>query len=115
MQVVDTLEVDAVMVATGRAPYTQGLGLDAIGCETDRRGFVTVNETMNVLDKNGKALSNVFCIGDANGKLMLAHAASAQVRAFLPCSPTSLSVSTSGFALPSASSCTSLCLAPLPC
>ncbi|WPT14277.1 Dihydrolipoyl dehydrogenase 1 [Picochlorum sp. SENEW3] len=75
---VDELEVDAVLVATGRAPYTNGLGLKEINVETDRRGFVPVNEKMQVLDKNGKAISNVFCIGDANGKYMLAHAASAQ-------------------------------------
>jgi pyruvate/2-oxoglutarate dehydrogenase complex dihydrolipoamide dehydrogenase (E3) component len=31
-----------------------------------------------VLDKDGKVLPNVYCIGDANGKYMLAHAASAQ-------------------------------------
>lgn len=75
---VDTLEVDACLVATGRAPYTQGLGLDAIDVETDRRGYVPVNEKMQVLDQSGKPLTNVFCIGDANGKYMLAHAASAQ-------------------------------------
>lgn len=45
-EVVDTLEVDAVLVATGRAPYTHGLGLGAIGAEADRRGFVPVNEHM---------------------------------------------------------------------
>lgn len=35
---------------------------------------------MRVLDKSGKPVPHVYCIGDANGKLMLAHAASAQVR-----------------------------------
>jgi dihydrolipoamide dehydrogenase len=75
---VDTLEVDAVLVATGRAPYTQGLNLKAINAETDRRGFIPVDDHMRVLDKTGKAIPHVFCIGDANGKLMLAHAASAQ-------------------------------------
>lgn len=38
-----------------------------------------VNDEMRVVDKHGKPLKNVFCIGDANGKYMLAHAASAQV------------------------------------
>ncbi|CAL8467252.1 g6788 [Coccomyxa elongata] len=75
---VDELEVDAVLVATGRAPYTQGLNLQAINAETDRRGYVPVSEKMEVLDKSGKPVTNVFCIGDANGKYMLAHAASAQ-------------------------------------
>ena len=75
---VDTLEVDACLVATGRVPYTAGLGLNKIGVDTDRRGFVPVDEKMAVLDKAGKAIPNVYCIGDANGKYMLAHAASAQ-------------------------------------
>jgi dihydrolipoamide dehydrogenase len=79
-KVVDTLEVDAVLVATGRAPYTSGLNLGSINVETDRRGFVPANERMEVLDVTGKVVPHVYCIGDANGKLMLAHAASAQVR-----------------------------------
>lgn len=61
-----------------------GLNLGAINCETDRRGFVPVDEKMHVLDKAGKVLSNVYCIGDANGKYMLAHAASAQVSQAVP-------------------------------
>jgi dihydrolipoamide dehydrogenase len=47
--------------------------------ETDRRGFVPVSDKMEVLGKDGKVVPNVYCIGDANGKYMLAHAASAQV------------------------------------
>lgn len=47
-EVVDVMEVDAVMVATGRAPYTQGLNLKAVNAETDRRGFVPVNDLMQV-------------------------------------------------------------------
>jgi pyruvate/2-oxoglutarate dehydrogenase complex dihydrolipoamide dehydrogenase (E3) component len=39
-----------------------------------------VSEKMEVLGKDGKVVPNVYCIGDANGKYMLAHAASAQVR-----------------------------------
>jgi dihydrolipoamide dehydrogenase len=77
-EVVDELEVDACLVATGRAPYTNGLNLGSLGVETDRRGFVPVNDKMQVTGKDGKTLPNVFCIGDANGKYMLAHAASAQ-------------------------------------
>jgi dihydrolipoamide dehydrogenase len=45
---VDTLEVDACLVATGRAPYTQGLNITAIGAEADRRGFIPVSDTMQV-------------------------------------------------------------------
>lgn len=42
------LEVDAVLVATGRAPYTHGLNLAAVNAETDRRGFIPVDEKMQV-------------------------------------------------------------------
>ncbi|KAJ8444993.1 hypothetical protein Cgig2_029187 [Carnegiea gigantea] len=73
----DTLEVDAALIATGRAPYTQGLGLENINVVT-QRGFVPVDERMQVIDANGKLVPHLYCIGDANGKMMLAHAASAQ-------------------------------------
>ena len=76
---VETLEVDACMVATGRAPNTGNLGLDKAGIETER-GFVSVDDHMRVLTKkDGAVVPHVYCIGDANGKLMLAHAASTQV------------------------------------
>lgn len=47
-EVVDELEVDACLVATGRAPYTNGLNLGSVGVATDRRGFVPVNDKMQV-------------------------------------------------------------------
>ena len=67
------------MVATGRVPNTANMGLEDRGIET-QRGFVAVNEKMQVMTKaeDGEVLPNLYCIGDANGKMMLAHAASAQ-------------------------------------
>ncbi|OEL21928.1 Dihydrolipoyl dehydrogenase 1, chloroplastic [Dichanthelium oligosanthes] len=73
----ETLEVDAALIATGRAPFTKGLGLENINVVT-QRGFVPVDERMQVMDADGNVVPNLYCIGDANGKLMLAHAASAQ-------------------------------------
>ena len=74
----ETLEVDACMVATGRVPNTASMGLEDRGIETNR-GFIAVDDRMQVLNKeNGKVVPNMYCIGDANGKMMLAHAASAQ-------------------------------------
>ncbi|CAD6238577.1 unnamed protein product [Miscanthus lutarioriparius] len=73
----ETLEVDAALIATGRAPFTKGLGLENINVVT-QRGFVPVDERMQVMDATGNVVPNLYCIGDANGKLMLAHAASAQ-------------------------------------
>ncbi|XP_054787633.1 dihydrolipoyl dehydrogenase 2, chloroplastic-like [Prosopis cineraria] len=73
----DTLEVDAALIATGRAPFTKGLGLENINV-TMHRGFVPVDECMRVIDTNGNLVPHLYCIGDVNGKMMLAHAASAQ-------------------------------------
>ena len=68
------------MVATGRVPNTKNMGLEDRGIVTNR-GFVAVNEKMQVMTQAGDdatLIPNLYCIGDANGKLMLAHAASAQ-------------------------------------
>jgi len=79
---VETIEVDAAMVATGRVPNTANMGLEERGIETFR-GFVNVNEKMQVYsgpdseDSSPEIIPNLYCIGDANGKMMLAHAASA--------------------------------------
>ncbi|KAF8821230.1 pyruvate dehydrogenase complex subunit PDH-E3I [Cardiosporidium cionae] len=76
---VETLEVDACMVATGRSPNTKNLGLTSVGVETDR-GFISVDDSMRVLPHKGSStpLPHLYCIGDANGRMMLAHVASAQ-------------------------------------
>jgi dihydrolipoamide dehydrogenase len=68
----EALEFDRVLVATGRRPNTGELGLDRAGIRTDRRGFVEINDR---LETN---VSSHYTIGDANGRSMLAHAASAQ-------------------------------------
>lgn len=46
----------------------QGLNLGALNVETDRRGFVPVNDKMQVLDNKGKTVPHLYCIGDANGR-----------------------------------------------
>lgn len=65
------LQADRVLVATGRRPATANLGLESVGLSTDR-GFVRAADTMETPAKG------VYCIGDANGRILLAHAASAQ-------------------------------------
>lgn len=76
-EVVDTLEVDACLVATGRIPATKNLGLENVGVQTTRRGFIEVNDKLEVT-LDGEPVPNLYAIGDATGKMMLAHAASAQ-------------------------------------
>jgi dihydrolipoamide dehydrogenase len=73
----EVLEVDACLVATGRIPATRDLGLDRVGVEVDRRGFIAVDDHLQVL-RNGEPVPHLWAIGDATGKMMLAHAASAQ-------------------------------------
>ena len=67
----ETIDTERVLVATGRRPNTAELGLETIGLTTDR-GFVRVNDRMETSAKS------YYCIGDANGRCLLAHAASAQ-------------------------------------
>lgn len=76
-EVIEVLEVDACLVATGRIPATKNLGLESVGVELDGRGFIPVNDSMAVL-KDGEPVPNLWAVGDATGKMMLAHAASAQ-------------------------------------
>jgi len=76
-EVVEVLEVDACLIATGRIPYTKDLGLESISVELDRRGFIQVDEYLAVV-KDGQPVPHLYAIGDATGKMMLAHAASAQ-------------------------------------
>ena len=76
-EVAEVLEVDACLVATGRIPATKNLGLENVGVETDRRGFIAVNDHLQVI-KEGKVIPHLWAVGDATGKMMLAHAASGQ-------------------------------------
>jgi len=76
-EVIDTIEVDACLVATGRIPATKNLGLETVGIATDRRGFIEVNDHLAVI-KDGEPVPHLWAVGDATGKMMLAHAASGQ-------------------------------------
>jgi len=63
------VEAQTVLMATGRAPYTNGLTLSELGIQTDR-GAIKVNE---YLETN---IKDVYAIGDVLGRNMLAHVAS---------------------------------------
>ncbi|MEM9164755.1 MAG: dihydrolipoyl dehydrogenase [Cyanobacteria bacterium P01_F01_bin.4] len=76
-ETVEVLEVDACLVATGRIPATKNMGLESLAIETDRRGFIPVDGQLTVL-RDGEPVPHLWAIGDATGKMMLAHAASAQ-------------------------------------
>ncbi|MDG5776525.1 dihydrolipoyl dehydrogenase [Haloarculaceae archaeon H-GB2-1] len=63
---------DAVLVAVGRQPVTDTMGLDALGLATDEDGFVPTDEQCRT------ELDHVFAVGDVAGEPMLAHAGSTE-------------------------------------
>ena len=67
-----TAEGDLVMMASGRAPNSRGIGLEKLGVRMDRGGFVDVDGLCRT------SVPGVYAIGDLNGKMQLAHVASAQ-------------------------------------
>ena len=65
------IEAELLLVAVGRAPVSEGLGLDALGIGTER-GYIEVNEFMQT------AVPNIYAIGDVVNTPWLAHVASAE-------------------------------------
>uniref|UniRef100_A0A7S4UIN8 Dihydrolipoyl dehydrogenase n=5 Tax=Ditylum brightwellii TaxID=49249 RepID=A0A7S4UIN8_9STRA len=60
---------DIVLVATGRRPYTDGLGLEKLGIQTDKLGRIEVDEHFKT------AIPSIYAIGDCIDGPMLAHKA----------------------------------------
>jgi dihydrolipoamide dehydrogenase len=67
----DTIEAEYVLVAVGRSPITDGLGLEQVGLAAAGTGLA-VNERMQT------AVPSVYAAGDMIGGLLLAHVASAE-------------------------------------
>ena len=67
----ETLEAEVALVSVGFKPNSTGIGLEELGVETDKRGFVVVDEHMRT------NIPGIWAIGDVTGKLLLAHTASA--------------------------------------
>lgn len=65
----ETLEADIVLVAIGRRPYVEGLGLEAAGVELTKRGFVKIDGSFRT------SVPGIYAIGDVVGGAMLAHKA----------------------------------------
>lgn len=63
---------EAAMSAVGRKPVVTGLGLECAGIELTEKGAVKTNDLMQT------NVGHIYAIGDATGKLMLAHMASRQ-------------------------------------
>jgi dihydrolipoamide dehydrogenase len=67
-------EFDKVLVAVGRRPYTEGLGLENTGVQVDDHGFIKID------GQRRTAEPRIFAIGDVAGQPMLAHKASHEAR-----------------------------------
>jgi dihydrolipoamide dehydrogenase len=65
----ETIETDMVLVAIGRVPYTEGLGLDEAGVKKDNRGRVVVD------GHYATSVKGIYAIGDVIAGPMLAHKA----------------------------------------
>jgi dihydrolipoamide dehydrogenase len=65
----ETIEADVVLVAIGRVPYTEGLGLDEAGVKKDNRGRVIVDAHY------ATSVKGIYAIGDVIAGPMLAHKA----------------------------------------
>jgi dihydrolipoamide dehydrogenase len=63
-----TLDADVVLVAVGRRPFTENLGLDSVGIKADQRGFIAT-------DHYKTSAPGVWAIGDVTHGPMLAHKA----------------------------------------
>ncbi len=61
--------VDKILVAVGRRPRTEGLGLEKAGVKVDERGFIQVNARMET------SAPGVYAIGDVARPPLLAHKA----------------------------------------
>ena len=75
-----SVEADIILMATGRKPRTEGLGLEQLGITLAPNGAIPTDDNFGVLsplplEGMGAAL---FAIGDVNGRQMLAHAAEMQ-------------------------------------
>jgi dihydrolipoamide dehydrogenase len=66
-----TVQAERVLVAVGRSPLSEDLGLEPLGVRT-QRGFVVVDPMMRT------SVPGIFAIGDLVGPMLLAHTASEQ-------------------------------------
>ena len=64
-----TIEGTDLLIATGRTPNTQSIGLDQAGVECDERGYIKVNERLET------TAANVWAMGDCAGSPQFTHVA----------------------------------------
>jgi dihydrolipoamide dehydrogenase len=76
----DSIKADELLVAVGRTPATHGLGVEEVGGQLDRAGYVSVTDLMEVEGVPGDT-PWLYAVGDVNGKALLTHMGKYQARA----------------------------------
>lgn len=80
----EPVRADEVLVATGRRPRTEDLGLEAVGLEIrspTRDEWLDVDDTLRVLDNHGEPIPWLYAAGDVTGRQLLTHQGKYQARA----------------------------------
>lgn len=67
-----TIEAEAVLIAVGRTPLSRDLGLDRVKIETDRAGYIKIDDSFRT------SCPSIYAIGDVARQPLLAHKASAE-------------------------------------
>lgn len=67
-----TIEADMLLAAVGRRPVTDGLALEKAGVEANEKGYIPVDVYHRT------SVPHIYAIGDVNGGMQLAHAATSQ-------------------------------------
>lgn len=65
----DAIETERLLVAVGRRPATDGLGLERVGVEVDDAGYIQTDDTMRTTS------AGIWAVGDVTGRLQFTHAA----------------------------------------
>jgi dihydrolipoamide dehydrogenase len=68
---VETVEAELTLAALGFRPNSKDLGLEDLGVNLDKRGFIEINEKMET------SVKGIYAIGDVTGRFLLAHVAQA--------------------------------------
>ena len=66
------IKAEKVLVCVGRKPDTEGLGIENTGIKVSEKGYISVDNNCET------SVKDIYAVGDVNGKVLLAHAASAQ-------------------------------------
>ena len=74
----ETVAFDRILVATGRSPRTDGLGLDTVGVRVDERGAVLVDRRLR------SSARGIYAVGDVTGLLPFTHVAAHHARVAAP-------------------------------